>query len=163
MKTLTLVRHAKSDWGADFLKDIDRPLNATGYKDAYLMSEWYLKNYNLPQLLITSTATRALSTSLIFNRAFNLQTVPNLIPSLYESTKENALQVIIETNNSVNHLMLFGHNPFITNLVNYLCTDLDFENIPTCGIVEFESKCENWKEFDKSKIKRKFHQFPKQF
>ncbi len=161
MKTLTIVRHAKSDWGADFLKDIDRPLNSTGYKDAYLMSEWYSNNHSLPQLIITSTATRALSTSLIFNRTFNFVTLPLLVPSLYESSKENALQVIKETNNNINHLMLFGHNPFITNLVNYLCTDMDFENIPTCGIVEFESKCEKWNEIEK--IKRKFHQFPKQF
>lgn len=163
MKKLTLVRHAKSDWGTEFLKDIDRPLNERGYRDAYLMSEWYKKNKSAPQLILTSSATRAISTAFIFSRAINdlLPIMINL--SLYESTVDNVKSVVGATENKINHIMLFGHNPFITTLANELCTEWYFENIPTCGIVEFEIESSSWSQFEKKTIKQLFHQFPKQF
>ncbi len=163
MKKLTLVRHAKSDWGTDFLKDIDRPLNERGYRDAYFMSEWYKKNKSLPQLMLSSSATRALSTALIFWRAID-ETLPLIInDSLYESSVTNVKAVISGIDNKYSHVMLFGHNPFITDLANELCSELFFENIPTCGVVEFELNSTYWNDFEKNKIKQLFHQFPKQF
>lgn len=163
MKKLTLVRHAKSDWGTDFLKDIDRPLNERGYRDAYFMSEWYKKNKSLPQLILSSSATRALSTALIFSRALD-ETLPlNINDSLYESSVTNAKSVIAGIDNKYSHVMLFGHNPFITDLANELSSELYFENIPTCGIVEFELSCNKWDQFENNSIKQLFHQFPKQF
>lgn len=68
MKELILVRHAKSDWGSEVLKDIDRPLNERGYRDAYFMSNWFVKEKAKPQVIVSSSATRALSTAMIFAR-----------------------------------------------------------------------------------------------
>lgn len=163
MKKLTLVRHAKSDWGTDFLKDIDRPLNERGYRDAYLMSEWYKKSKKLPDIILSSSATRALSTALIFLRTFDNELSIIINSKLYESTVSNAKSIIAGFDEHATHIMLFGHNPFITGLSNEFSSELYFENIPTCGLVEFEFDCNKWNEFENNSVKLLFHQFPKQF
>jgi phosphohistidine phosphatase len=71
MKKIFLIRHAKSDWGHESLADIDRPLNQRGYDEAYLASSLLKKKNFIPDLLISSSATRAISTCFIFSRNFN--------------------------------------------------------------------------------------------
>ena len=95
MKELVLVRHAKSDWGNESLKDIDRHLNERGYEDAYLLSNWYEKNKTMPDLILSSTATRALNTALIFARALNFN-MGNFVleKDIYESKAATLLSVI---------------------------------------------------------------------
>ena len=56
MKELTLIRHAKSDWGNESLKDIDRHLNERGYDDAYTLSDWYFNNHESPEIILSSPA-----------------------------------------------------------------------------------------------------------
>ena len=94
MKTLYLVRHAKSDWSIENLQDIDRPLSARGYLNAHQMSI-ILKNFFLPDLIISSHAIRAISTALIFSR--NLDCNPSMIAikkSLYESSVKDYINCI---------------------------------------------------------------------
>jgi len=98
MKELIFVRHAKSDWGTEFLQDIDRHLNERGYRDAYFLSEWYEKNKNKPDLILSSTATRALSTAFIFARALEQTTDKiKLEEKIYEASLENLLSVLKKT------------------------------------------------------------------
>ena len=68
MKTLYLARHAKSDWGNEVLKDIDRPLNNRGYSDAYIQSVKFSTDQKHPDLIISSPAVRAFTTAGIFSR-----------------------------------------------------------------------------------------------
>ena len=92
MKTLYLVRHAKSDWGNENLKDIDRPLNQRGYNDAYLLSKQFAKEQTHPELIITSSATRAYSTCAIFARALNYkESTILLVPQIYEAPVDSIL------------------------------------------------------------------------
>src|ERR1043166_8925791 len=138
-KTLTFIRHAKSDWGAEWLKDIDRPLAERGYNDAYIMSDWYKKNGVIPDLVISSSATRALSTALIFTRALDLGGEKlALEPKIYEAPASRILQVIQKIDDSYSNVLLFGHNPGFTNIYNELSPDTYFDNIPTCGIVSYK-------------------------
>lgn len=164
MKELVLIRHAKSDWGNEYLKDIDRHLNERGYSDAYLLSKWFAKNQAAPNLILASTATRALNTALIFARAmeFNM-TDFKLEKDIYESTVPTLLSIIKKQNDTKNKIMLFGHNPGITNLCNDLCKDVFFENVPTCGIVSISFKSESWKNISKENSKLNFQQFPKEY
>lgn len=164
MKKLTFVRHAKSDWGNEFLKDIDRPLSERGYSDAYFFSDWYLKNHALPDLIVSSTATRALNTALIFARTFNFN-MPNfkLEQQMYEASVKTINLVLAELNNKKDSAMFFGHNPGFTNICNELTTDLFFENIPTCGIVSLAFDTDKWSEVSQKKGTVVFHQFPKNF
>src|SRR4051812_13307166 len=110
MKELTFVRHAKSDWGTEFLKDIDRHLNERGYRDAYFLSEWYAGNKKRPELLLSSTATRAVSTALIFSRALahNQQHV-HLDENIYEAGADKLISILKKQENTYGSILLFGH------------------------------------------------------
>lgn len=164
MKELILVRHAKSDWGNEYLKDIDRHLNDRGYSDAYLLSKWYEKNYSAPDLILASTATRALNTALIFARAldFNMHNF-KIEKDIYESTFQTLLSVIKKQDDTKKILMLFGHNPDITNLCNELCKDIFYDNIPTCGMVSIVFESASWKNINQTNSKLRFQQFPKEY
>ncbi|MBK7182342.1 MAG: histidine phosphatase family protein [Bacteroidetes bacterium] len=161
MKTLFLVRHAKSEWANENLADIDRPLNARGYKDAHFMSEQMKKNKLIPDLMIASPAIRATSTALIFARNLNYDCAAiRLKKMLYETTEKEYLKIISETENSKNSLMLFAHNPTLTMLSNRLTKPFT-ENIPTCGIVGIRFKINEWKEIMTATGELFLYDFPK--
>ena len=164
MKELIIVRHAKSDWGNEYLKDIDRTLSERGYNDAYFLSQWFDKNKQHPDHIICSPATRALSTALIFLRAMNLPlTSIALTDDIYESRAENILKVIQKQDKKTERLMAVGHNPGFTDLCNQLTEDMFFENIPTCGIVSFVFDVKKWSDIEFKKGKLNYYQFPKDF
>ena len=73
MKTLFIVRHGKSEWGYDDVSDIDRSLKERGINDGYEMAGRLLKKKNIPELIITSTATRASHSALIFSRVLHMR------------------------------------------------------------------------------------------
>jgi phosphohistidine phosphatase len=146
MKKLVLVRHAKSDWGKEHLKDIDRHLNERGYDDAYFMSDWYMQHNPMPEALVCSPATRAISTAFIFARAFGVKEADVQIKEgIYESGASRLKEVISQFSDEYASVMLFGHNPGLTDLLNELNKELLFENIPTCGIVILELDVKSWK------------------
>jgi phosphohistidine phosphatase len=145
MKTLILVRHAKSDWGYEFLKDIDRPLNERGYRDAYQQSKWFLDRFEAPQIIVSSPAIRAISTALIFARTLKYNEQKILIKhGIYDTTTDDFLSNIYSLSNDIDSAMFFGHNPTITNLANLISKDKFFDNIPTCGIVIFKFEIDRW-------------------
>jgi phosphohistidine phosphatase len=173
MKLLYLVRHAKSDWGDESLKDIDRPLSDRGYKAAYEMSDWLIKKHTAPQLIISSDATRALSTAMIFARTMDHPTNEiTILPQVYESTAKTLLDVIRQIDDKKESAAIFCHNPGITNLANEL-SEMFFDNLPTCAVVAYEFDVKHWKDvasktarpdehpFGRGKLL--FYQFPKEF
>ncbi len=147
MKTLYLIRHAKSDWAIATLADIDRPLNTRGYADAHKMSGAMKLTKIIPDLIITSPAVRAISTALIFARNLNYNPARiEIQPTLYHSNAEQYLEIISQTDSKINTLFLFGHNPIITDCANSLIKN-NIEDIPTCGIVVITTDCDGWEEF----------------
>lgn len=165
MKELILVRHAKSDWANESVKDIDRHLNDRGYADAYQLSQWYKSEFSLPDLMVSSPATRAINTAFIFARTFGMPEAQVMVHGdLYESTLEEYLKVISGMDKKINRLMMFGHNPAITNLTNELNKDLMFENIPTCGIIKIGFPYNSWTEVvEKKHGQLLLNKFPKSF
>lgn len=164
MKEIIFVRHAKSDWGTEFLKDVDRHLNERGYSDAYFLSEWYSKNKKRPDLILSSTATRALSTALIFSRTLKMDVAALKLEShLYEAGLTELFSVLRSQDASNNSIMVFAHNPGITNICNELSDDLFFDNIPTCGMVSYSFDIKKWKDLDSKKGRLNYYQFPKEF
>jgi phosphohistidine phosphatase len=161
MKTLYLIRHAKSDWAIATLADIDRPLNTRGYTDAHKMSAALKSTKIIPDLIITSPAVRAISTALIFARNLNYNAaLINIQPTLYHTNAEQYLEIISQTDSKINTLFLFGHNPIITNCANSLIKN-NIENIPTCGIVAITNDCEDWEKFVSADGKLLAFDFPK--
>ena len=113
MKKIFLIRHAKSDWNNPEIKDIERPLNDRGYSNANQMSKGFK---TIPDLIVSSPAIRAISTALIF--AGNLNYDPNKIQirkELYETSVKDYLSVIHQLDDQYNTMMLFAHNPTISN------------------------------------------------
>lgn len=164
MKELTFIRHAKSDWGSEILRDVDRHLNERGYSDAYFMSEWYARNKKNPERIISSTATRALSTALIFARKMDFNMDQFILESgVYESSVQELLSIVRRQDDKLNSLMLFGHNPGFTDICNVLSNDLYFDNVPTCAIVSFHFDITSWLEVSEKKGTINFYQFPKNF
>jgi len=164
MKELIIVRHAKSDWGTEFLKDVDRHLSERGYRDAYLLSEWYAKNKTNPDQLIASTGTRATSTAFIFARSMHYDMKNfKLEEKIFEANLETLLSAVKSLDEEKNSVMLFGHNPALTNLCNYLSDDLFFDEIPTCGIVSYKLNTKSWSELERKKGAINYYQFPKEF
>lgn len=162
MKTLYLVRHAKSDHDGN-LTDIDRPLNMRGYRDAYSMSNLMKEKQLLPGLIISSPAIRAISTALIFCRTFKFE--PNdilLYNNLYETGIQEYADIITRSDDQYKSIMLFAHNPTLTELANTLTIPFT-ENIPTCGIVSITNSCLQWKNFTKTPGELNLYDFPKNY
>jgi len=161
MQTLYLVRHAKSDWNNPELLDIERPLNAKGYRDAHTMSNWLKNQKIIPKLLISSNAIRAISTALIFSK--NLETDSSKIsiePNLYETNEKEYLKIIHSVDDTIKSVILFAHNPTLTLLANYLAKPFA-DTISTCGIVGLRIKSNHWKDFDFQKAELFLYEYPK--
>ena len=161
MKTLYLVRHAKSDWSTEHLEDIHRPLNTRGYIDAYKMSAKLKEQNIIPDLIISSPAIRAISTALIFSKTLGYDPAAIMIrKQLYDSSAKAYMECISSTAGDHRQIMVFGHNPIITNFLNSLTTS-HTEDMPTCSIAGVKALISNWKDLEGNKNELTFYDFPK--
>jgi len=146
MKTLYIVRHAKSSKDWENISDKDRPLNEKGYHDAHLVGEKLHKKKIKPDLLVSSPAIRALTTALIFAKYLNYPVEKLLLKkNLYETSVDEHLNVIAQTDNRFNSLMIFGHNPTFSQIFSYL-VHKPSEELPTCGVAGISFNISSWKE-----------------
>lgn len=160
MKNLWLIRHAKSSWEIDSISDIDRPLNARGYADAHEMAKRLKKEIRHCQV-VSSPAIRAISTALIFARTIGISASDILVrPGLYESTTDGYLSVISSLSNEHNDVLVFGHNPVITDTANLLA-GTTIEEIPTAGMIGIAFEEGNWKKASAAGGKLALYDFPK--
>lgn len=163
MKTLYLVRHAKSSWENRSVSDFDRTLNERGKRDAPFMAKILKEKEIAVDLMLSSPAVRALTTANIF--ASEISFPENKIvkeKDIYEADRSELMDVIMKTDDSVNDVMLFGHNPGITYLSNYLC-NFETDNIPTCGIVCMQMDFDSWKYLGNKSCSFKFFEYPKKY
>jgi phosphohistidine phosphatase len=164
MKTLYLVRHAKSSWDDKSLDDFDRPLNKRGKKDAPFMGRKLRKLWDAePELIISSPAKRARKTAKIM--AEEIRYPKKKIQwedALYEATETTLLKVIHEQHDDIKSLMILGHNPSLTAFYN-LMSDEVIDNIPTSGVVCVEFPAENWAAITPNSGKLVFFDYPKRY
>ena len=161
MKTLVIVRHAKSSWKDLSLSDHQRPLNKRGKRDAPLMGA-RLAQWELPvDRVISSSAVRALTTAEIITQEMGLPWDEiHIEDGLYHASEDEMLDLIREQDDHIEGLMLFGHNPGMTYLVNDL-SDLDLDNLPTCGVVVLKFDVYSWEEVGESEAVSAEIDFPK--
>lgn len=146
MKQLTLVRHAKSSWGHPGLADHDRPLNKRGEQDAPRMAAHLAASYPPPEAIISSTAVRALSTSKAMAAALGYPAGHvRHEEAIYEASTDSLWALVQGLDDKLQRVMLIGHNPGFTNLVNLL-SDAGLENLPTCGVARIEFAVDHWSE-----------------
>lgn len=160
MKTLYLVRHAKSSWKIEGVKDMDRPLKGRGVRDAYSTSEWLREQKCIPEHVVSSPATRALHTAIIFSNSLGLHANDIQIENaIYHANAKDLLQIIRNLSDAYSSVMLFGHNPTITDVVNK-CIDHRIDNVPTTGVACLRFEVDEWKKLDK-KAELVFFDYPK--
>ena len=148
MKRLVLVRHGKSSWDHD-VPDYERPLKERAYKDAELVLKTFKHFYKFSGQFWTSFAKRARTTAEIFKKELNIPDEDFFVKrELYTFNQQDLLQVIKTCDNNIQKLIIFGHNPALTMLVNYL-GDKPIDNLPTTGLVVIDFDTDDWNEISK--------------
>ena len=161
MKTLTLVRHAKSSWKHHGLSDRERPLNKRGKRDAPVMGKRAAAAGLRPSQIISSPAVRAWTTAKVFAKALKYpMEFLQREDGLYLASLDNLLDVVATQDAGFNSLMLFGHNPGMTDFANYLVPGLT-SNLPTAGVVSVNVECEDWMLYDRPPTELALHDYPK--
>jgi phosphohistidine phosphatase len=159
MKTVYIVRHAKSSWEYKGIEDIDRPLKKRGIRDSYLTAAALKDKIEKPAVFITSSATRALSTAVIFSNVFgfplsNLQ----IKKSLYNFSDGYLVKTIKALDDEFDSAIIFSHDHGINDFVNKFGNQL-IPHVPTCGVIAIQFENNHWKSIKKGKTILK--EFPK--
>lgn len=148
MKTLYLLRHAKSSWDNPELKDFERPLSKRGLKDAPVMGERFQARGDELNCIVSSPAVRAKSTAKLFADAIAYphdEIASN--PELYFAGSGMFLKAASLLDDDCAEAMLVGHNPAITDFANLLA-NAGIENIPTCGLVKMTLDIDDWSDIE---------------
>lgn len=161
MKTLYLVRHAKSSWDDPTLPDFDRPLNGRGKVNAPFMGKLLKERQIKIDLILSSSAKRAKKTAEIFAKELNYD-IHHIVfeESIYEASVPVLLQLIQKQDDAVEDMMLFGHNPSLTDFVNLL-TDSWIDNIPTTGVCAIHFQIKHWQDIKPKSGTLHFFEYPK--
>jgi phosphohistidine phosphatase len=161
MKSLYVMRHAKSSWGEPGLDDFDRPLLEKGKKRTKNIIDYLLKKKVKPELIITSPAVRALETAMIMAHGLGLsQESIQIERVIYSADEEQIENLLYDFPDQLSSLMVVGHNPSVTNFVNMFLEN-KIDALPTSGVVALEFKSKSWKDLTKVKSKVNFIIFPK--
>jgi len=161
MKTLTLVRHAKSSWSDSRLSDRQRPLNKRGERDAPIMGKRIVEHGVRPSLIVSSPAARAWATAKIIAQEISYPTeFLQREDSLYLASLDEILDVIMAQDSEFNSLMVVGHNPGMTSAANFLSPGLT-HNLPTAGVVCVQIDQQDWNLFERPKTTLVVYDYPK--
>ncbi len=144
MKTLYLLRHAKSSWDNSNLADFERPLNERGLKTAPLMGETMREKEFLPEIIVSSPAKRARQTAGLVKDSAHIEGEIEFDERIYAASTSELLEVVSELNDENTSAMLVGHNPGFENLVRVLTGK--FETMPTAALAVIDLSIENWSE-----------------
>ncbi len=146
MKTLFVMRHAKSSWNNAALSDFERPLNERGLQAAPLIGDVMRKNAFVPDLIVSSPAARAAHTAKLVKESANLECEIHFDERIYEASLERLLEIISEQNEDIESLMLVGHNPGFEALVRDLTGKL--EPMPTAALAVIDLKIDRWSDLN---------------
>jgi phosphohistidine phosphatase len=151
MKTLYIVRHAKSSWEYEGIEDIDRPLKKRGIKDAHLMSKILSNKITRPDVFLSSSANRALHTAVIFCENFEYP-LSNLKirRQLYSFSDGYLVKMVKALDDGFNSAIIFSHDHGINTFVNKF-GNKPLAHVPTCGIIAIKFEEKHWKNIKKGK------------
>lgn len=142
MKTILILRHAKSSWDNNNLSDHDRPLNDRGKSDAPCMGRLLLREDLVPDLIISSSAERALGTAEAVAAESGFEGELRTSPDLYMGDLEDYLSVLGDLSGDFQRVMVVGHNPGISELVELLTGVQD--RMPTAALAYVRLPINDW-------------------
>jgi phosphohistidine phosphatase len=161
MKILYLVRHSKSSWKDSAIPDFDRPLSKRGINDAPLIGKVLAHKNIKVDLIISSPAKRTRQTAEIIAEKIKYKKDVKFDKDLYEADVFEIIAIIKEVDESIDDLMIVGHNPGLTDVLNYV-TNSNIDNIPTCGVAKLEFN-NRWKDIKEHSTKLTDFIYPKMF
>lgn len=144
MRTLYLLRHAKSSWKDDSLRDFDRPLKRRGREAAEQIGQLLAGEKLEDLLVISSPAVRARETTKLVLESARLNLEPRFDERIYEADVRTLLEVVTSIPDKAAVAMLVGHNPGFENLLTYLTTD--DRHMPTAALAKIEFEVGSWSE-----------------
>lgn len=142
MKTLLVLRHAKSSWDEPGLRDFDRPLNGRGLRAAPLVGRYMRRQKIAPELILCSPALRARETVALVREAARLDAPLRFDERIYEASAERLCEVISQIEERVNQAMLVGHNPGLEQLIFYFTNEE--KRMATAALAQVTLDVEKW-------------------
>ena len=146
MKTLLILRHAKSSWKHPELADHDRPLNKRGKRDARRMGELLKQEDLVPGLILSSSARRALKTAEAVAQSSGYENEIHVVTTFYHAGLESFYKAIARSPDQFTQIMIIGHNPglevFFEDVTGY------WERLPTAALAQIKLPINRWVEFD---------------
>lgn len=161
MKTLYLVRHAKSSWDNSLQSDFERPLNDRGIASAPLMAGRMKEKMVRPSMVVSSPANRAITTAGIVAGILGYpesEIVQKM--EIYTGGRDALLQIVRSLPDRCDSAMLFGHNPVMTDFSNFL-TGERLDNMVTCGVIRIDLSCGSWAEAGERSGMKIWYDYPK--
>lgn len=146
MKTLFILRHAKSSWSDPSLSDFDRPLNERGSRTAPFMGKLMRKNSFNPKVILSSPALRAKETAIAVKKSGEFGAPLHFEPRIYEAGPEDLRQVVADLDEAYASAMLVGHNPGVEGLIGFLTGKI--EPMPTAALAVISMDTKRWTEVD---------------
>ena len=143
MKSIILFRHGKSNWYANYSKDIDRPLNERGIKSAKLMGKYFAKINQIPEKTICSTALRAKRTAELAMRGGNWKSSLEFNKKIYDGSAELLFSILQRQSSKLNMICLIGHEPCISLFI-MKSTNSNITKFPTASMARIDFKTNLW-------------------
>jgi phosphohistidine phosphatase len=149
MKQLLIIRHGKSAWDLPGLNDHDRTLNSRGEHDAPRIAAALKQRGVIPGAVMTSTAVRAESTAKLVAEGLEFS-VSQIITNeaLYLASPRTIINVVQQCDESVETLLVFGHNPGMHDATDLISNAACVDHFPTLAVARFELQVDHWGECD---------------
>jgi phosphohistidine phosphatase len=142
VKTLLLLRHAKSSWDDTSLSDFERPLNPRGMQTAPFIGELIAEKGWQPDMILSSPALRAKQTALLAKEAGSLKAEVRFDEKIYEASQFQLLEVLKGITSPAGTVLLVGHNPGMEGLLGLLTGEM--HSIPTAALIKIELNIDSW-------------------
>lgn len=142
MKTLFVMRHAKSSWDDSAMADFDRPLNRRGLKAAPFMGELMASKNLRPDVIVSSPARRAMQTTVLVKEHSGSNCPLTFDERIYEAGPLTLLAVVSEIHDKYSSALVVGHNPGMEGFIRYLTGRI--EPMPTAALAVIELSIDVW-------------------
>jgi phosphohistidine phosphatase len=146
MKSVLVLRHAKSSWKHPDLTDHERPLNKRGKHDAPSMGRLLKREHLIPDIIISSTAIRARTTAQAVAKASGYKAEITFNRSLYAAGPQAYIDALHDLSDENVRVLMTGHNPGLEELVELLTGEIHL--MPTCSLAHLKFRVEKWSEID---------------
>ena len=161
MKSVYIIRHAKSSWEEPDLPDVVRPLNKRGLDAAATIGKYLARLHAKPDLIISSPATRAYHTAVVVAQTlgYRLKQI-SVQPAVYFEGEQGVLNLLREQEDVYDEIFIFGHEPTCSDIVHTLCHDI-IPKFSTAGMCKINLDIDSWKDIYSARGKKEFFVAPK--